>query len=126
MNSSTGGARFMYAFGMILLVAAAGWFAFSALDRMGLRYQESRAMVTAKERRAPGTTYTRTMINNRMVTLPQSMEETFVLVMSMDGGDAYGFADRELYDAIDVGDSVSVSYQRRRITGGVQVSSITR
>jgi hypothetical protein len=116
----------MYIFGAIILVAVAGWFAFSALDRSALQTQEGRAAVTGKEHRPPGTTYTRTIINNRTVTLPQSTAEAFVLALSIDGGDAYGFTDRELYDAIEVGDSVSVTYQRRRITGAVQVIAIRR
>jgi hypothetical protein len=128
MTSAQGasGARFMYIFGAVILVAVGGWYAFSAIDRMSLATHEARAAVTDKQHRPAGTTYTRTVINNRTVTLPQATAESWVLGLSLDGRDAYGFAARELYDAVNVGDSVQVSYQRRRITGGVQVVDVRR
>jgi len=121
-----GGARFMYLFGMVVLVAVGAWYAFLGLDRSALPVRDARAAVIGKEHRPPGTTYTRTVINNRTVTLPQTTAEVWVLVLSVDGRDAYGFAERSLYDAVNAGDSVSVAYQRRRITGALQVLDITR
>ena len=124
--SGNAAARFMYVFGAFILVAVVGWYAFSAVDRMGLPTQGGQAVVAAKAYKPPGMTSTKTIINNRSVNIPQATAEAFVLTLSLQERQAAGLVDRELYEDVKVGESVQVTYQRRRITGGLQVVKVTR
>jgi len=123
---STRAARIMYVLGPVILVAVGGWYAFSAVDSMGLSSQTGSAVVTGKEHRAAGKTYRTTVINNRTVTIPETTPEAYVLTLALDGDTTVGVADREVYEQVRTGDRVSVTYQRRRITGGLQVVKVGR
>ena len=119
-------AQIMYVLGPIILVIVGGWYAFSAFDSMGLESRTGSALVTAKKHLPPGTTYTTTVINNRTMTVPHTTPEAFVLTLAVAGDTTQGAADRDVYEQVGVGDRVSVTYQRRRLTGGVQVVKVTR
>jgi hypothetical protein len=116
----------MYVLGPVILLLVGGWYAFSAVDSMGLSSTEGSALVTGKEHRPAGRTYTTTVINNRTMTVPHDTPEAFVLTLAVAGDTTQGAADRDLYEHIQVGDRVRVTYARRRVTGGVQVVKVSR
>ena len=119
-------ARVMYVLGPIILLSVGGWYGFAALDSLGLESRTGSALVTAKKHLPPSTTYTTTVINKRTMTIPHTTPEAFVLTLTVAGDTTEGTADREVYERIGVGDQVMVTYQRRRITGGVQVVKLSR
>src|SRR5258705_9181298 len=121
-----GGARVMYVLGPVILLLVGGWYAFSAVDSMGLAATEGSGLVTGKQHRPPSKTYTTTVINNRTMTVPHVTPEAFVLTLTVAGDTAQGMADRDLYERVQVGDRVSVTYERRRVTGRMQVVKVSR
>ena len=116
----------MHIVGAVILGLVALYFLFMAVDGAGLATQTAEAEVVGKEHRPPGRTYTRQVINKQTYTVPQDTPEMFVLALDMDGQRAEGVTDRALYERVESGDRVQVSYQRRRLTGAISVVSVSR
>jgi len=123
---SASSARFPYVLGVAVLVLAGLWYGFMAIDGVGLKKDFQLTVVRGKTFREAGQTYTREIINNRTYTVAQSRPETYALELELNGGRAVGFVERSLYEAVEPGDTVRVIYQRRRLTGGIDVLQVTR
>jgi hypothetical protein len=96
-----------------------------AVDGTGLQNETGSATMLDKEYRPPGTTYVTQKIGNRTQTLPQTTPGMYVLKLDLGGQQTECAVDKSLYDAVDSEDRVSVVYQKRRITGGLQVVRVT-
>ena len=120
------GAVPMYVLGAVILVLVLLWLGFMAVDGLGLATQRGDATVVGKSHRAAGTTYTTTIINGRSHVVPQSTPEAYLLDLDWSGKRVQGAAERELYESVREGDRVRIDYQRRRLTGGVQVVGVSR
>jgi hypothetical protein len=126
-NSPSSGARFMYAFGAAILVAFGSWFGFGAIDSLGLESHATSAVVQGKSHRDAGQTYTQEIINNRAYTVAQSTPELHILSLVIAGeAPMQAVVERELYTVLEPGDTVRVTYQRRRFTRGLQIVGVTR
>jgi hypothetical protein len=124
--SETGAVSFMPVLGAIILIVVALYFAFTAIDGVGLPMQSGRATVLGKQYRPAGQTYTRQIVGNQTLNVPQATPEMFVLDLDLDGQRVQGTTARALYEQLAAGDEVSVTYQQRRITGALQVLSVSR
>jgi hypothetical protein len=82
--------------------------------------------VQGKQYRPAGQTYTRQIVGNQTLNVPQATPEMFVLDLDLDGQRVQGTTERALYEQLAEGDDVSVTYQQRRITGALQVQSVSR
>jgi hypothetical protein len=111
--------------GVIVALCVAYWL-FAIVDRVGLANERAAAVVLSKEHRGPGRTYLTQIVNNRPVVLPQETGELFALVLDVDGTTAEGSVDKSLFEAVEVNQKVDVVYQRRRLTGGLQIVSVRR
>jgi hypothetical protein len=120
------GARVMYTVGIIVLVGMALYFGFMAVDGFGLETRTASAVVKGKDYRPAGQTYTTQVINNRAYTTPHTTAEMHLLLLDLSGENAAWDADQRLYDELEAGDEVHVSYQRRRLTGALQVLNVSR
>jgi hypothetical protein len=116
--------RLWLGIGGAIIALFLAYYVFMALDRVGLDDQHATAIVLGKEHHGPGRTYVTQIINNRPLEIPQETPETFVLSLDLSGTRAEGVVARDLFDALKVGDRVQVTYQRRRLTGGLQVVSV--
>ena len=111
--------------GVIVALCVAYWL-FAVVDRVGLADERATAIVLAKEHRGPGRTYLTQIVNNRPVVLPQETGDIFALALDVDGTRAQGSVDKSLFDSVEVNQKVNVVYQRRRLTGGLQIVSVRR
>jgi len=118
--------RLMPLVGALILVLAATYFLFRAIDGAGLATESASADVVGKLHRDATRTYTTQVINGRTMTIPHVTPEAYVLELSLLGNKTEGVADRALYDKVSAGDQVSVTYQRRRVTRGVVVVGVSR
>ena len=119
-------ARVMYIAGIVILVGVGLYFLFMAVDGMALPRHQTSAVVVGKTHREAGQTYTTQVINNRSYTVPHATPEMFILRLDLLGRPAQYVSDRSLYDALGAGDSLRVTYQRRRLTGTIQVVDASR
>jgi hypothetical protein len=126
ITSETGAISFMPVLGGIILAVVAIYFLFTAVDGMALSTQSGRAAVVDKQYRPAGKTYTRQVVGNQTLNVPQTTPEMFVLDLDLEGERAQGTTSRALYETLAAGDQVQVTYQRRRITGGLQVLTVSR
>jgi len=116
----------MYIFGAVVLVCVVGWYSFNAIDSIGLQNQTGTAKVVAKEHRDARQTYTTDIIGGKARTVPRTTPEMYFLRLAIAGRETMGAVDKSLYNAVNPQDEVRVTYQRRRITGGLQIVSVTR
>jgi hypothetical protein len=114
----------MPALGAVILVAFAGYFGFTAADTMGLEPRRETVTVTSKEHVPAGTTYRTELIAGKTRTVPHAKPEQHILTFRVSGKEAEYPVERDLYESVSNGDQVEITYQQRRITGGVQVLSV--
>jgi hypothetical protein len=116
----------MYALGIMIPVAVVLYYGFLSLDRAGVSDQNGPAVVVDKRYREAHTTYTRTIIDNRTVTVPSAVPEMFALVLDLNGQSVTGSVDRQSYETSNPGDTVQVTYRRRRLTGRTEVIRVAK
>jgi hypothetical protein len=116
----------MYIAGIVILICVGLYFLFMAVDGLGLEVQTGTAKVLGLEYREAGKTYTTEIINNRPYVRPQARPEMYLLKLDINGRETAGAVPRALYEAVQPGDQVRVTYQRRRITGLLQVLEVSR
>jgi hypothetical protein len=110
--------------GAVIVVCVIIYFGFQTVDVRGLENQAGTATVTGKEHRPPGKTYRTEVVAGRTRTIPQHTSDTYVVKFTLDGKEFEHPVDREFFEAVGNGDRLAVTYQKRRLTGGVQVVSV--
>lgn len=118
--------NFMVILGGIVLCCVAIYFLFMAINDIALEKKEGYATVAGKGYREAGRTYTTQVIGGRAHTIPQSTPEMYILMLDIAGRQIECAVSRDLYGMINAGEKVTVVYQRRRITGGLQVLDVIR
>lgn len=125
-HPAPGPPRAVYWMAGLILMGAVGYYAFQGIDRFGLSVQHGEATVIDKAYRPAGETYTTQVINGRTHRVPQATPEMFILTLDLDGEEAQAPVERDLYNRLQAGDQVSVSFIRRRITGNPEVTEVNR
>lgn len=118
--------RFILVFGGIVLAGVLLYYAFMAIDGMGLTDQQASGTVLGKEHRPPGRSYSTQIVGNRTLVVPQTTSDAYVLRLDIRGREAAALVDKDTYDALAPNSQVTVTYQRRRLTGAIQVVAVTR
>ena len=116
----------MTVLGAVILAAVVLYFLFTAVDGMGLATQIDSAAVAGKQHRPAARTSTPQVINGRTVNVPTTTPELFLLELDLHGRRVRGAADRTLFEDVQTGDPVQVTYQQRRFTGALQVLAVSR
>jgi hypothetical protein len=117
---------FMYIFGAIIVICVVGWYSFNAIDNLALPNQTGTARIVAKEHRDARQTYTTDIIGGQARTVPRAIPEMYILKLDVDGHEVPSVVDKSFYSAVNPQDEVQVSYQRRRLTGRLQIVNVTR
>lgn len=112
--------------GGLILVGFVIYFCFWAINNLGLSEQSGTATVIGKAFHPAGTTYTTQKVGDRMLTIPQSTAEMYLLALRIDEKETAFAAPKEIYDRLNDGARVQVIFKRKRITGGLQVISVSR
>jgi hypothetical protein len=110
--------------GGFILAGFLVYFSFTATNSFGLKEQTGPAVIVGKGYHAAGKTYTTQKIGNRVMTLPQITPETYVLELDIEDKTTTFAVSKQIYDRLDVGNQINAVYQRKRITGGLQVVEI--
>jgi hypothetical protein len=118
--------RFMLVFGGLVLAGVVLYYAFMAVDGFGLADQQAQGIVIGKEHRPPGRTYSTQIVGNRTLVVPQTTSDAYVLRLDLRGREAAALVDKDTYDAVAPNSQVTVTLQRRRLTGAIQVVAVTR
>jgi hypothetical protein len=118
--------RFIYIFSIAVLVAVGIYYLYMAVDGLALQEQSGAGKVVGKDYRPPGRTYVTQVIAGRTTTLPQVTPEVYILKLDIGGKSTEYPVAKEFYNATNSGDQVRVSYKQRRITGALQVVSVSR
>ncbi len=117
-------ARFMLLFGGIILLAIISYYGFWAINSLGLEDLSAFAKVVDKEYRKEGKTYTTQIVGGRSLTRSQKTPEMYIVSFKFKGESIGGPVDKDLYQALKVGDTVEIIYRQQRITGGLQFVEI--
>jgi hypothetical protein len=117
---------FMPVVGAVVLAALAVYFVFMAVDGMGLSDQSGTAVVVGKQYRKSHETYTTERFGDTNVTRPSTVPEMYILELTIDGKPAAAAVEKSLFDAATTDDRMTVTYQRRRLTGTLQVTGVSR
>jgi len=118
--------RFMLIFGAVAVAAILLYYVFMAVDGSGLAQSGGTAQVVGKEFREAGTTYAPQKIGNAVRSIPQAKEAMYILELDIEGTLTKGPVEKDLYDAVDEGEIVDVTYRKRRIMGTLEVVSVRR
>lgn len=117
---------FVYIFPALLVVAAVLYFGYGALDRAAVATKSATAVVTGKQFAKGSTTYHTTMVGNQNLVQADRNPDAYVLLFDLEGEHTGGAVSRELYDALQPGDSVRVRFRRTRLSNRILVTDVSR
>jgi hypothetical protein len=110
--------------GGVILVLVAAYFGFQAIDGTGLPLESGSAIITGKEHKPPGKSYRTEIIGGRTQVIPQYTGDMYILKLRLGDTDTARAVDQSLFDSVRNGDRVAITYQKRRLTGGLQVAAV--
>jgi hypothetical protein len=117
---------FVFIFSGLILVAVIGYFAWGALDRLGLADEQASAVVTGKNYYPPGMTYRTNIVAGRAWTQSSPTSDAYVLLLNLGQEPTGAIVSRELYDAVRPGDGVQVRMRRTRLSRRLEVTDVVR
>ncbi len=117
---------FAYIFPLILLVCVGGYYAYGALDRIGLELHSADAVVTGKQFTAGGTTYNTNVVAGRAWTQAYQQADFFAVTMNIGQEPTVGLVTKEAFDSYQAGDHVKVKWRRTRFSGRLEVVDVSR
>jgi hypothetical protein len=124
--ADSGPSPLVYALPALALALVAIWYAYGALDRMGLDVQRAQARVTAKQVAAGSTTYHTNTVGGRAWSQSSKNPEMYVIALDVNGEAAGGAVTPELYEALRPGDAVRVEFSRTRFSRRLVVTDVRR
>src|ERR1700712_716992 len=74
---------FAYIFPLILLIAVGGYYAYGAVDHLGLDLHDAQAVVTGKQVSAGGTTYNTNIVAGRAWTQAYEKADYYAIMMNV-------------------------------------------
>lgn len=116
--------HFMVYVGGFILAGLLVYFGFTATNSLGLKKRTGPAVIVNKSYHAAGKTYSTQKIGNRVMTIPQTTPEMYVLELKIEDRTTAFAVSKQNYDRLTAGDQINVVYQRKRITGGLRVVAI--
>jgi hypothetical protein len=113
-------------FAAAVIVAVIGYWLFMIVERTGVATRTMRAAVIAKRYEAAHRTYVTQIINGRSVVVPQDVADAYVVDVATPAGRASGIVPTDLYSRLLIGDSVTVAVRSGRLSGRLDVTSVSR
>ena len=115
-----------YTAGLIILIIVGLYFLFQAIDGLGLETKKDSGTVVGREHREATMGYRTEIINSQPRPVRHYTPEKYVLKLDINGQQTEGTVSGSLFDAVQPGDRVVVTFQKRRLTGRLQVLEVTR
>lgn len=120
----------VYIFSAVAIGAMVLYFGWGAIDRMGLREEEGSAVVTGKQYNPPGTTYRTTIAAGRAWTMTDATSDSYVLTLNLEQAagpvPTVALVSQALFEAVQTGDKLHVSFRHTRLTKQLQVIAVSR
>jgi len=117
---------FIYIFCVVAVGAVLLYYAYGAIDRTGLEITTSVATVTKKQYNKSGRSYYTTISGGQAWVQSKETPETYVVVLDVGNERTAGIVSKDLYDTLQVNDTVQVKLRRTRITGRLEAVEVTR
>jgi hypothetical protein len=112
--------------GAVILVVVLGYFGFQAADGTGLTDKRGVAIVIGKDHRDAAKTYRTENVGGQTRVIPQYTPEMHILKLRIGDLETSHAVPRELFQSVGNGEQLAVTYQQRRISGGLQVTAVQR
>src|SRR5580704_14309843 len=116
MNSN-----FMPILGGLVLIGVLAYYGFYAANTLGLERRRAEAVVLAKDYKPASKGYSTELIGGKTTVVPKVTAESFWLRLHVDGNETVFPVRKDFYDSVNGGERVLVTYQKRRLTGTLQV-----
>jgi hypothetical protein len=116
----------MYIVSALVILAVIGYYLFIAINTTGLSSASTTTTVVDKGFREGGTSFFSQPIGGQQITRMTRTPDAYLLKLQVAGQQLEHPVDKALYDSLAAGDEVDVTYQRKRITGGIQITSVRR
>jgi hypothetical protein len=110
----------------VVLAALALYGTFMAIDGLGLSDRPGTAIVRGKQHRQAHATYANQRVGNTTISRSQTVPAMDLLDLEIEGQPATAAVEKSIFDAVRTNDRVEVTYQQRRLTGALQVTSVRR
>lgn len=117
---------FVYIFSFAAIAAMVGYFAYGAIDRLGLHTKSMEAVVLKKQYNPPGKASHTTVTGGRTWVQSTETSETYVAVLQIGDDQTSGLVSRELYESLNPGDAVRADVRRTRISGRLEAIAINK
>jgi hypothetical protein len=115
-----------YALPAVALVAVLVYFLYGAVDRFGLAVEKADARVTGKQVAAGSTTYHTSVVAGRSWSQSSTNPDPHIVSLDMNGVATGGVVTPELYQLLQPGDVVHVTFTRTRFSRQVLVTDVRR
>jgi hypothetical protein len=117
---------FVYIFSIVAIAAVVLYFAYGAIDRVGLGVRSATAVVTGKQYNPPGRSYYTNIVAGRAWTQSQETSETYAVTVNVAGEDTVGLVSKQLFESLNPGERVNVKVRRTRITRRLEAIEVSR
>jgi len=117
---------FIFIFSIVAIAAIVLYFGYMAFDGIGLEVERSPAVVRDKQHVMRGETSVVTIIDGRPLVRSQETPEAFLLRLAIENTEVYAAVKRSFFEETTLGVTVNVRYQRRRLSGRLQVIEVSR
>jgi len=125
MNNNESNQRsIMVILGGVILAGVAGYIIFMGINNISVENYEGKGIVINKEYHKQKTSYQTQKTGNLTRTIPITTAEAYVLTIKIDTQTASFPVTKNLYDRIQIDDSVHVQYVKKRVTGSIQITNI--
>ena len=118
--------RFGFIFSIVIIGVAVIYFAYGAVDRMGLEIQSVDATVVDKQFGEGVKAYNTTIAGGRPWIQSRETSDIYLVVLQVGGEKTGGLVSREVYESLKNGDAVRANVRRTRISRRMEAMEITR
>jgi hypothetical protein len=115
-----------YALPAVALAAVLLYFLYGAADRFGLETEQTDARVTGKQFAAGSTTYNTKVVADRAWTQSSTNPDAHILLMDVNGVATGGVVTPQMYESVQPGELVHVTFTRTRFSKQVLVTDVRR
>jgi hypothetical protein len=118
--------RLVYVFPAVALAAVALYYAYGAVDQLGLETRQADVVVTGRQVVQGSTTYNTTIAGGRAWTQSTENPDAHMVAFEIDGEATGGAVDPAAYESLREGDRVHVQFQRTRLSRRLVVTDVRR
>ena len=117
---------FIFIFSIAAIGAVLLYFGYMAFDGFGLQTESAVATVLDKQHVARGEAPMVDIIGGRAWVRSQETPEVFLLKLTFGKTELYAAVSQLIFDGTNHNDTVRVQYQRRRLSGRLEVVEVSR